>query len=113
MKKVYFLLAAICLHLISLAQKPESIPDTVRIGNMIIIKKGGKEKKDDTTTIKIEHHHQKPANLSTNWGIVDLGFTNYTDNTDYTSLEAQRFAPGGRKDWFNLRNGKSVNVNIW
>ncbi|MEO5999201.1 MAG: outer membrane beta-barrel protein, partial [Chitinophagaceae bacterium] len=25
----------------------------------------------------------------------------------------QQIAPGSNKDWFNLRNGKSINVNIW
>ena len=57
--------------------------------------------------------HVKPSNVSTNWLIVDLGFTNYTDKTDYASATAQAFAPGGTKDWFNLKNNKSVDVNIW
>ena len=121
MKKIYFLLAAICPHLISFGQtdttgkKPDSENnrDTIRIGNMIIIKKGGQEKYEDTTTVHIEHTHHHRANLNTNWGIVDLGFSNFTDNTNYASAQAQQFAPGSSKDWFNLRNGKSVNVNIW
>jgi hypothetical protein len=58
-------------------------------------------------------NHIKPSNLSTNWLIVDLGFTNYTDHTNYSSASAQAFAPGGNKDWFNLKNNKSVDVNIW
>ena len=62
------------------------------------------------------HHwdnHVTPKNLTTNWLIVDLGFTNYTDKTNYASAEAQAFAPGGTKNWFTLRNNKSVDVNIW
>ncbi len=59
------------------------------------------------------NNHVKPSNLSTNWLIVDLGFTNYTDKTNYNSAEAQSFAPGGSKDWFKLKNNKSVDVNIW
>ena len=55
-------------------------------------------------------NHVKPSNLSTNWLIVDLGFTNYTDNTNYAT---QSFAPGATSDWFSLRNNKSVDVNIW
>ena len=29
------------------------------------------------------NNHVKPSNLSTNWLIVDLGFTNYNDKTNY------------------------------
>ena len=63
------------------------------------------------------HHwgdnHVKPSNLSTNWLIVDLGFTNYNDKTNYASASAQAFAPGSNSNWFNLKNNKSVDVNIW
>lgn len=63
------------------------------------------------------HHwdkkHVKPSNLSTNWLIVDLGFTNYNDNTNYAGPVAQTFAPGSNSNWFNLKNNKSVDVNIW
>ena len=55
----------------------------------------------------------KNANVRTNWWIVDLGFSNWKDNTDYTSVEAQAFAPGINEDHLDLRDGKSVNVNIW
>ena len=41
----------------------------------------------------------------------------FDDKTDYTSTAIQNtatgFAPGSDKDWFKLRNGKSINVNIW
>ena len=55
----------------------------------------------------------KPSNLTTNWLIVDLGFANYQDNTNYASASAQAFAPGSSKYWFDLKNNKSVDVNIW
>jgi len=55
----------------------------------------------------------KPSKVSTNWGIIDLGFSNFTDNTNYASADAQAYAPGSNASWFNLRNGKSRNVNIW
>jgi hypothetical protein len=114
MKKLFFLLAAACISIPGLAQtdnpgshhgdKPK---DTIRIGNMIIIKEGHPGKHRHT------HRIPHPSNLSTNWGVVDIGFNNYTDNTNYASTEAQQFAPGADKDWFKLRNGKSVNVNIY
>ena len=62
-----------------------------------------------------EMHHKpyKPSNLSTNWLIVDLGFANYNDKTNYNSPGAQTFAPGAAENWFHLKTQKSVNVNIW
>ena len=119
MKKIYFLVAGVCLHLISLAQtdttgkntNPPTNNDTIRIGGMVIIRNG--RHRHDSSTVHIHRTRQKPANLSTNWFIVDLGFDNYTDNTNYASAAAQQYAPGAAKDWFKLKNGKSVNVNVW
>jgi hypothetical protein len=59
------------------------------------------------------NNHIKPSNLSTNWLIVDLGFTNYNDKTNYAGATAQAFAPGSQPYWFSLKNNKSVDVNIW
>jgi hypothetical protein len=115
MKKFYFLLAAVCLYISSQAQTDtttKSEGDTIRVGRMIIIRKHGGKNKNDTT-VQVIREQSKPSNISTNWGIVDLGFNNYTDNTNYASAETQQFAPGATNDWFKLRNGKSVNVNIW
>ena len=94
--------------------QPPAHPDTVRIGSLIIVK-GRKTREDghDTLAVKYQHRHHKKENVSTNWGILDLGFSNYTDKTNYAGAAAQAFAPGSNADWFSLRNGKSVNVNIW
>jgi hypothetical protein len=81
---------------------------------MIIVKKGDPFSGDGTEVhVNRWHHYYKPSNISTNWLILDLGFANVNDNTNYASAGAQQFAPGGTSDWFNLRNGKSVDVNIW
>lgn len=61
----------------------------------------------------IHHKPYKPSNLSTNWLIVDLGFANINDKTNYNGPAAQAFAPGGSENWFHLRTQKSVDVNIW
>ncbi|MFL5772857.1 MAG: outer membrane beta-barrel protein, partial [Flavisolibacter sp.] len=62
----------------------------------------------------ITNRRSKPSNLTTNWCIVDLGFANVNDKTNYSSAEAQAFAPGfSSKDQLNYRSGKSINVNIW
>ena len=61
--------------------------DTIRIGNILIIKKGkisDKNNDDVDITMGRKHRERKQnANISTNWGIIDLGFSNYIDNTNY------------------------------
>lgn len=119
MRKFYFLAAALCLYASTYAQtdstKKERTADTIRVGSMIIIKRGSSHKNDnDGSAVEITHKRvNKPSNVRTNWGVFDIGFNNYRDNTMYSSAAAQQFAPGGNEDWFNLRNGKSVNINIW
>ena len=116
MKQVITLLAGISMFLTGLGQtdstKNES--DTIRVGGMIIIKKRDKDKNLDAKTY---HRLGKSSRIRTNWWIVDLGFANYSDKTDYTSAAMQNpvtgFAPGLNKDDFKLRTGKSINVNIW
>jgi hypothetical protein len=127
MRKLYLLMTGLCLALGAAAQTdtpssptgktdtsfhPAGNTDTIRIGNLVIIKKGGGgyERSED---IRITRRRGKNENVSTNWGIVDLGFANFTDNTNYAGAAAQQLAPGGKENWFKLRNGKSVDINIW
>ena len=87
--------------------------DTITIGSVIIIRKSGGNDTTHNRDVSIAHKKPTLTNVSTNWFIVDLGFANYNDNTNYASAAAQQFAPGSNEDWFHLRNGKSVNVNVW
>ncbi len=93
--------------------------DTIRIGGIIIVKNGkNKNNKDvDITMGRKNSERKKNANVSTNWWIVDLGFANYTDNTNYantgTYLVNRPGSPALNENDFKLRAGKSVNVNIW
>jgi hypothetical protein len=96
----------------STAKAPQN--DTIRIGGMIIIRKPGERDKEREDNPRMrDRKNYKPSKVSTNWGIVDIGFSNYTDNTNYASAAAQAYAPGSNANWFNLRNGKSRNVNVW
>jgi hypothetical protein len=118
MKKICFLMASLCLHFIGQAQTDTTIVvddgDTIRIGRMIIIRKGdGKDRDRSTDRPQTPTPKRKPANITTNFGIVDIGFSNFKDNTVYNSLQTQQFAPTATEDWFQLRNGKSINVNVW
>lgn len=93
-------------------------PDTIRIGTMIIIKKDG----SDNMKIQIGSYHRsrRQGRIQSRWCTLDIGFNNFSDKTNYSSAEAKDYAravrPGeadmGAGD-FNLRNGRSVNINLW
>ena len=108
MKRIFIVCIVLCTAMTGFAQKER---DTIRIGNMTIIRKPGEKDKEFKMR---DRKRSKPSNLRTNWWIIDFGFSNYNDNTNYSSTAAQQYAqPGVNKTWFDLRSGKSVNVNIW
>ncbi|MEO7768032.1 MAG: outer membrane beta-barrel protein [Ferruginibacter sp.] len=118
-------LAAICQSANGQTE-PGKESDTIRIGNIIITKQGNKSNDDDkdrdrdkdfSTHVTWGKNHSKPGNVSTNWGIVDLGFANYSDETNYALAGSYLYNRAGTvalgKGDFKLNVGKSVNVNIW
>lgn len=112
------ILTGVCFALVSYAQDTTKTDagDTLRIGNIIIIKKGGQDQdRDHDTSATIERRRtHKPSNVTTNWIILDLGISQFHDKTNYANALSSGFlGGGGKEDWFNLRNGKSINVNIW
>ena len=79
MKRKLLLLAGICFALAGTAQtdSTQKNGDTIRVGNILIIKdkKDGKDNdsdKDDEVKVRRRKPY-KASNVSTNWGIVDLG----------------------------------------
>ena len=102
--------------------KADSVPVnyTIRIGNILIINNGEKEKPkkySNTEPQGKEKHQKKLSNTSTNWIILDLGFANYSDKTNYDNTGSYLYnrpgaAPLGASD-FDLNAGKSIDVNIW
>ncbi len=120
MKSILLVCVAACLFNSGMAQQDttgkKQTDDTIRIGGMIIIKKADPNDREviiDNRTVRIPSRRKKPENLTTNWWIFDIGYSGFEDKTDYTSSEAQAFAPGSTEDWFDLRGGKSRSVNIW
>lgn len=121
MKKIFTLCVTLCTLMTSFGQTDttgKQNPDTIKIGGMVIIREAGAPNTD--TTRKIDRifrisrrNNEKPANITTNWWILDLGFANWNDKTNYGSPEAQAFAPGASEDNLKLRGGKSRSVNIW
>jgi len=121
MKRILTLSMILCTALMGFAQvdttgKQENQVDTIKVGGMIIIRKHNGEneithnKKEKSET---HRHYYKPSNLSTNWWIIDFGFSNYNDQTNYSSKEAQDFAPQSSKESLNIKTWKSRNMNIW
>ncbi|HRD43112.1 MAG TPA: hypothetical protein PLN30_05145 [Ferruginibacter sp.] len=93
--------------------------DTIRVGNILIIKKG---KGSDNDSVNITLGRRSPSypsynRTTTNWGVFDIGFSNYTDKTDYGNtgsfLVNKPGSPNLSASDFKLRTGKSINVNIW
>jgi Outer membrane protein beta-barrel domain len=117
MKRILLVCLAVCLFSAGFAQdEKKETNDTIRIGGMIIVKKAGSNEREiirNDKTVRIPSRKYKNQNVTTNWWIVDLGYSAFNDKTDYTSAAAQSFAPGINEDWFDMRAGKSRNVNIW
>jgi len=125
MKWIFTLCIVVCTALTGFAQNdtipknPSGEADTIKVGGMIIIRKpgGGREiirnRKDKEAGIP-RRKYSKSSNISTNWWIIDLGFSNYTDNTNYVNAASSGFTgPGVNKDAMKLRTWKSRNVNLW
>ncbi|HXR82989.1 MAG TPA: outer membrane beta-barrel protein [Hanamia sp.] len=95
----------------------EKKDDTIRIGGMIILKKGNAdENKRVTVTVGNHHRNKETSNISTSSFIVDLGFANWTDKTNYEQAKANGYLVGSpdlTANDFKLKTVKSVNVNIW
>ena len=121
MKSILLVCIAACLFNIAHAQTDttgkQQTNDTIRIGGMIIVKKAGSNDREIITrrdrSVKIPSRRNKPENVTTNWMVLDLGYAGFNDKTNYSSAAAQAFAPGSNEDWFDLRGGKSRNVNLW
>ena len=124
MKRIFTLCVALCTVVTVFAQTdttgtknkaPQN--DTIRIGGMVIIRKAGNKNKEESkdSVYKIRNRRgDKPSNLSTNWWIFDVGFSNYADNSNYVTAASSGFvAPGINEDDLKLKGGSSRNVNIW
>ena len=119
MKRILTLSIILCTALMGFAQTDttgkQNEVDTIKVGGMIIIRKNNGNEITHEKKEKGETHHgyYKSSNLSTNWWIIDFGFSNFNDQTNYSSQEAQDFAPGTSKEAFRPRTWKSRNMNIW
>lgn len=125
MKRIFILGIALCaLMMTGFAQTDttgKQKPDTIKVGAMVIIPGDDKDDNNDKDNnkgwdkkrVNLGWKNSKSSNSSTNWWILDLGFSNWNDETVYTSAAAQAIAPGSNGDWLRLRTGKSRSVNLW
>lgn len=84
--------------------------DTIKIGSMTIIKKDDGSNKSHNWNVNSQHKR-----LQTSWLLLDLGYSNYADKTNYGSPEMNVFTDGVpfNSSDFDLRNGKSFDINVW
>jgi hypothetical protein len=127
MKRHYFLTAIFCaLTTIIFAQKPSSNDsvetkkqnDTIRIGSILIIKKHKRNNGDSSVSIISDNTFiNKKNKRSTNYFVIDIGFGNWDDQTNYANTGGYAFSKPGSPtfsgDDMKLSAGKSANVNIW
>src|SRR6476469_5202145 len=115
MKRLFTLCIAICTLMTGFAQtdSTKAGPDTIKVGSMVIIREKGskpaEEKENRHVHIPYRKNRDRVSNVSTNWWIVDIGFSNVNDKTNPASPAALAFASDAytkNPDWANLRGGK-------
>ena len=106
----------LCSTITAQTDSTKSPSDTIRIGGMIIVKKGNN---NDHRTDTRENRRNQHLNINTSELIIDLGFANWTDNTDYSAATNRQYLlnrpgqPSLSSNDLKLKTGKSSNVNIW
>ncbi|MEO6819533.1 MAG: outer membrane beta-barrel protein [Ginsengibacter sp.] len=123
MKTGILILSVLFFSTVSFAQdsvKVERKNDTIHIGGMIIVKKKGGG--DEAKRVVVAVGNMRKSNngkISTQTWILDLGFANWVDKTNYANATSDNFivnrpgTPDLVANDFKLKTIKSVNVNIW
>jgi hypothetical protein len=125
MKKVHLMMVgSVLLCLTGMAQtdtlfQKNPASDTLRVGSIIIIKNEKENKNEEIRHKGRDTHRSRWRNkVSTNWFVVDLGFANHNDKTNYGTTEARSFVHGttltrpADKSDFAVKTG-SFNFNVW
>lgn len=56
----------------------------------------------------------RPRAVKTEWMVLDLGISNFVDNTAYSGADAIAYAGSGvNEEWLHIKPFKSRNVNLW
>lgn len=126
MKKMLLTATTLLVAMENFAQKDSTnTSDTIKAGNFIIVKKPKKSVDIEVSSKKgvsvtYNNGRRVKSNISTNWFILDLGFTNLTDKTNFTTAQAGNYlttlntaAGPVTQNSMRLNAGKSSNVNLW
>ncbi|MBZ4190046.1 PorT family protein [Niabella sp. 3A5MI-3] len=89
-------------------------PDTLVINGVTVIRDNKPiEQEPKKGFFKSIRTKRNLKNIVTEWAMVDIGMSNFTDGTVYAAADAQAYAPGSNEQWFATRYFKSRNINIW
>ena len=123
MKKGILILSILFMSTISFAQDSVRVDrkdDTIRIGGMIIVKKKGDPDDKRRVVVSVGNKWKESnSKISTATWVFDLGFSNWTDKTNYANATSDGFivnrpgTPDLVANDFKLKTIKSVNVNLW
>jgi hypothetical protein len=111
MQRICFIIIIGFCGLVTNAQT--TVYDTLYIGGEQLVFK--KEINGEEAKLKINRRKKANDRWHTNWLILDMGTSGFTDNTDYTQVVSPNgfVRTGLNKEAFTLKNNKSTNVNIW
>lgn len=94
--------------------------DTIRVGSIIIITNGGSSSyhAPGEKSYTYRKRSVRKSNITTNWLIVDLGYSGFNDRTNYAGSEAQQFLknPAGGPLYegdFAIRGIGISNFSLW
>src|ERR1700743_3562403 len=98
MRQLGIICALLGMALHGWAQQDTTKADTVIVGGITIVNRpNGNDSgvKWDSTGRSHYHHYSYHSNrkISTQWFLIDFGFDNYQDNTNYTSAATQALSP--------------------
>ncbi|MEO6949869.1 MAG: outer membrane beta-barrel protein [Ginsengibacter sp.] len=123
MKTGILMLSVLFLSTVSFAQDSVRVDregDTIRIGGMIIVKKKGDPDGKRRVVVMVGNKwKEKNSKVSTATWVVDLGFSNWSDKTNYAnaisngSIVNKPGTPDLVANDFKLKTIKSVNINLW
>lgn len=123
MKKGILILSVLFMSTVSFAQDSVRVnrhDDTIHIGGMIIVKKKGNPDDKRRVVVTVGNRWKETnSKISTSTWIVDLGFSNWVDKTNYANATSNGFivnrpgTPPLVENDFKLKTIKSVNINLW
>jgi len=118
MKRIFTLCVTVCLVMTGFAQtdttgQRRTTNDTIRIGGLIIVRKPGSQNRQPGKDYQTRSR-RRPSNRNINWFVLDLGFSNYNDKSNYTTAVTSGFiSPTVSEDDLKAKTWKSRNVNVW